>query len=132
MQISPTPRRGRDLAQPVASLFRRWAHPAGSAATVALFLTATTQLASAQAGVSRYDTADVQFMQGMIAHHAQALAMVALIPTHTTRSELQMIGERIKISQTDEIALMQRWLTEHHEVVPTLDADNVAHMPGPD
>jgi uncharacterized protein (DUF305 family) len=75
------------------------------------------------------DTADVQFMQGMIAHHAQALAMVALIAGHTTRPELQAIGLRIKISQQDEIAFMQRWLQERHQVVPTIDANDVAHMP---
>jgi uncharacterized protein (DUF305 family) len=75
------------------------------------------------------DTADVQFMQGMIAHHAQALAMVALIPDRTTRPELQAIGLRIKISQQDEIAFMQRWLQDRHQVVPTIDANDVAHMP---
>jgi uncharacterized protein (DUF305 family) len=132
MQTSPTSRHGRGLAQPVARLFRRRSRWMGSAAGLALMLLAPHQTARAQAPVSRYDTADVQFMQGMIAHHAQALAMVALIPTHTRRPELQMIGERIKISQTDEIALMQRWLTDHHDVVPTVDADNVAHMPGAD
>ena len=76
------------------------------------------------------DSADVQFMQGMIAHHAQALAMVALLDTHTTRPDLQAIGLRIKISQQDEIRLMQRWLQDRHQVVPTVDSSNVAHMPG--
>jgi uncharacterized protein (DUF305 family) len=75
------------------------------------------------------DSTDVQFMQGMIAHHAQALAMVALIAGHTTRPELQAIGLRIKISQQDEIAFMQRWLQDRHQVVPTIDANEVAHMP---
>jgi uncharacterized protein (DUF305 family) len=88
--------------------------------------------AQASAGVPPRgpDTADVQFMQGMIAHHAQALAMVALIPDHTTRPELQAIGLRIKISQQDEIAFMQRWLRDRQQVVPTVDSGNVAHMPG--
>jgi uncharacterized protein (DUF305 family) len=76
------------------------------------------------------DTADVAFMQGMIAHHAQALAMVRLIHDRTTRPELQAIGLRIKISQQDEIAFMQRWLADHHEVVPTVDSSYIAHMPG--
>ena len=132
MRTSPIPRHGRDLARPAASSLQRWAHWMGSALSIALLLATPQQAADAQGGASRYDTADVQFMQGMIAHHAQALAMVALIPTHTTRPELQMIGQRIKISQTDEIALMQRWLTDHHEVVPTVDSSNVAHMPGAD
>lgn len=57
-------------------------------------------------------------MQGMIAHHAQAIVMSALIPTHTTRREMQLLGERITVSQRDEIALMQRWLERHHEKVP--------------
>jgi uncharacterized protein (DUF305 family) len=76
------------------------------------------------------DTSDVKFMQGMISHHAQALAMVALIPDHTTRPALQLIGERIRISQQDEIALMQRWLLDRHQDVPTVDANHMAHMPG--
>jgi uncharacterized protein (DUF305 family) len=87
-------------------------------------------LARVMAAQAAPDTADVQFMQGMIAHHAQALAMVALIPDHTTRQELQLIGQRIKISQTDEISLMQHWLEDNHEPVPTVDAKDVAHMPG--
>ncbi len=76
--------------------------------------------------------ADVQFMQGMIAHHAQALAMVALIPSRTGRDDMRQIGRRIEISQRDEIAMMQRWLAAHGEAVPTLDSNDVAHMPGMD
>jgi uncharacterized protein (DUF305 family) len=76
------------------------------------------------------DTNDVAFMQGMIAHHAQALAMVALIPSHTSRQSIQLIGERIKISQQDEIALMQHWLHDHNKPVTVVDSNDVAHMPG--
>ena len=76
------------------------------------------------------DTNDVAFMQGMIAHHAQALAMVALIPSHTSRQSIQLIGERIKISQQDEIALMQHWLRDHNKPVTIVDSNDVAHMPG--
>jgi uncharacterized protein (DUF305 family) len=85
----------------------------------------------AQGGTASHNApADVQFMQGMIAHHAQALAMVALIPDHTKRPEMQLIGERISISQHDEIKMMQHWLEDHHETVPTVDANNVVTMPG--
>lgn len=87
-------------------------------------------VARTMAGQSAPDTNDVAFMQGMIAHHAQALAMVALIPTHTTRQEVQLIGERIRISQQDEIALMQRWLQDHHKPVTVVDSNYTAHMPG--
>jgi len=74
--------------------------------------------------------ADVQFMQGMIAHHAQALAMVSLIPGRSDRRDIQLLGQRITISQHDEIKLMQRWLEDHNEPVPTVDSNSVAHMPG--
>jgi len=54
----------------------------------------------------------------MIAHHAQALAMTAMISSRTTRRELQLLGERITVSQRDEIALMQHWLERHNVKVP--------------
>jgi uncharacterized protein (DUF305 family) len=87
-------------------------------------------VARSMAAQSAPDTADVNFMQGMIAHHAQALAMVALIPSRTTTTSVQLIGERIRISQQDEIKLMQHWLEAHSQPVPTVDANDVAHMPG--
>jgi uncharacterized protein (DUF305 family) len=54
--------------------------------------------------------ADVEFMQGMIMHHAQAVEMTALIPTHTENKEIQALGARISLSQSDEIRFMKRWL----------------------
>jgi uncharacterized protein (DUF305 family) len=54
--------------------------------------------------------ADVEFMQGMIMHHAQAVEMTALIPSHTTNKELRTLGARISHSQSDEIRFMKRWL----------------------
>jgi uncharacterized protein (DUF305 family) len=77
-----------------------------------------------------YGAADVRFMQGMISHHAQALAMVALIPDHSTREDMRLLGKRIEISQRDEIGLMQRWLADRHQEVPTVDAHHMASMPG--
>jgi uncharacterized protein (DUF305 family) len=66
--------------------------------------------------------ADTRFMQGMIAHHAQAVEMVALIPTHSTRADMRLLGQRIDVSQRDEIAMMRRWLQDHHQEVPAADA----------
>src|SRR5262250_2658092 len=54
--------------------------------------------------------ADVDFMQGMIMHHAQAVEMTALIPSHTENQELRRLGAKISHSQTDEINFMKRWL----------------------
>jgi uncharacterized protein (DUF305 family) len=66
--------------------------------------------------------ADTRFMQGMIAHHAQAVEMVALIPTHSSRANMRLLGQRIDVSQRDEIAMMRRWLQDHHQEVPDADA----------
>jgi uncharacterized protein (DUF305 family) len=65
-----------------------------------------------------YTAADVRFMQGMIGHHAQALAMTALIPNRTSRQDIRMLGQRIEVSQKDEIAMMQQWLRDRHQQVP--------------
>jgi uncharacterized protein (DUF305 family) len=54
--------------------------------------------------------ADIEFMQGMIMHHAQAVEMTALIPTHTGNNALQQLGARISLSQSDEMNFMKRWL----------------------
>jgi len=54
--------------------------------------------------------ADVDFMQGMIMHHSQAVEMTALIPTHTENKDVRAIGAKISSSQVDEIRMMQRWL----------------------
>lgn len=54
--------------------------------------------------------ADVQFMQGMIMHHAQAVEMTALIESHTESREVTSLGARISRSQSDEIKFMKRWL----------------------
>jgi uncharacterized protein (DUF305 family) len=54
--------------------------------------------------------ADIEFMQGMILHHAQAVEMTALIPSHTQNSEIRTLGARISLSQSDEMKFMKRWL----------------------
>jgi len=53
---------------------------------------------------------DVQFMQGMIMHHAQAVEMTALIESHTENRDLRLLGARISHSQSEEIKFMKRWL----------------------
>jgi uncharacterized protein (DUF305 family) len=61
--------------------------------------------------------ADVEFMQGMIMHHAQAVEMTALMASHTENKELRLLGARISSSQSDEIRFMRRWLAARGERV---------------
>ena len=72
--------------------------------------------------------ADVEFMQGMIMHHEQAVEMTAMIPSHTETKDLRALGARISSSQSDEIKFMKRWLALRDETVPK----PIAKMPGMD
>lgn len=58
---------------------------------------------------------DVEFMQGMIHHHAQAVEMTALIEARTENNEIRRLGARISQSQADEINFMKRWLENRGE-----------------
>ncbi len=71
--------------------------------------------------------ADVKFMQGMIHHHAQAIDMTELLKTRTNSDDMNKLGLRIQVSQTDEIRMMQRWLQARGQEVPDPHA---MHMPG--
>jgi len=61
--------------------------------------------------------ADIEFMQGMIMHHSQAVEMTALIPSHTDNKALYELGARISSSQSDEINFMKRWLVERGQPI---------------
>lgn len=78
--------------------------------------------------------ADVEFMQHMIVHHAQAVEMTALIDSHTENKELRSLGARISRSQSDEIKFMQRWLAARGEAAASsMDNQMAGHdMPGMD
>lgn len=58
---------------------------------------------------------DVEFMQGMIVHHAQAVEMVALMADRTDNKELLLLGARISHTQAEEIGFMKRWLESRGE-----------------
>lgn len=65
-----------------------------------------------------YTQADIQFMAGMISHHAQAIVMSRLAPTHDASPALLILSARIINAQQDEIALMQQWLRDRNQPVP--------------
>jgi len=69
-----------------------------------------------------YSQADVDFMSGMIPHHAQAVLMAGWVAARTERRDLRVLAERIAVAQRDEIALMQTWLSDRGLDVPAADA----------
>lgn len=62
--------------------------------------------------------ADVEFMTGMIHHHAQAVAMARWAPTHGAGEAVRLLSERIVVGQRDEIELMSNWLRDRGQPVP--------------
>ena len=91
---------------------------------------AATAAAPARVG---YVAADVEFMQHMIHHHAQALVMTALVAGRADRRELELLAGRIDASQRSEIESMRRWLAKRGEHAPDpshAHHDAMASMPG--
>ena len=91
--------------------------------------------ASTRAKLPPVSAKDVEFMQGMIHHHAQAVEMVDLMAERTTNKELRLLGAKIAQSQTDEMKFMRRWLEMRgdpveHKMPPSADSHSVhGHMP---
>jgi len=87
---------------------------------------------STRATLPTRSPADVQFMQGMIMHHAQAVEMTALIESHTTTKDLRSLGARISSSQSEEIKFMKRWLEARGEPTREPTSPMMPEMPGMD
>src|SRR3954453_10515376 len=80
-----------------------------------------------------HTAADVRFMQGMIGHHAQAVEMTDLVNSRTASDAMRKLAQRIQVSQTDEIKMMERWLSARGEEVPSAHAHHAMGatlMPG--
>ena len=67
---------------------------------------------------SSYTPADVNFLQGMITHHHQAMIMSDMATDRTNSKSILDLAGRIDVSQEDEINFMQTWLREREENVP--------------
>ena len=66
----------------------------------------------------QYTGADIKFMQGMIGHHAQAVEMVALVPSRTASDDVRKLAQRIDVSQQDEMNMMREWLQSRGQQIP--------------
>ena len=77
---------------------------------------------------TRYTPADIDFMTGMIHHHAQAVEISRLAPSHGARPSVQTLASRIINAQLDEIATMQRWLRDRGQPAPELHESDMGIM----
>ena len=68
-----------------------------------------------------YTAADIEFMSGMIGHHAQAVKMAGWAESHGASKSLQIFCGRVAMAQTAEIGLMSAWLKDRNQPVPEPD-----------
>lgn len=73
-----------------------------------------------------FTKADVEFMQGMIAHHAQAIVMSRMAESHGANPQVLKLSNKIDQSQIPEIRIMQNWLQRNKQYVP--DTSSWHHM----
>jgi uncharacterized protein (DUF305 family) len=77
-----------------------------------------------------YTVADVEFMQGMIAHHAQAIFMSRMAAGHHADPRVLKLANKIDQSQVAEIRIMQEWLTRNGQAAPDTSSWRGMRMPG--
>lgn len=78
-----------------------------------------------------YTEADVDFVSGMMHHHAQALILAAMVPSRATHEAVLALAHRIQISQMDEIRTLAKWLSDRGEEVPEIPGLAVPVGPSP-
>ena len=108
-------------------------------------LTSGSSLASAQGGSmsgmdmpghimipigAGYTKADVEFMQGMIAHHAQAVYMSRLAVGHGANPKVLALATMIDQLQIPEIVIMQNWLRRNNQFAPDTSSWHTMTMAG--
>jgi uncharacterized protein (DUF305 family) len=77
-----------------------------------------------------YTKADVEFMQGMIAHHAQAIVMSRMAESHGANPQVLKLSNKIDQSQIPEIYIMQSWLLRYNQWAPDTSSWHTMTMAG--
>jgi uncharacterized protein (DUF305 family) len=79
---------------------------------------------------AEYTKADVEFMQGMIAHHSQAIVMSRMAESHGANPQVLKLSNKIDQSQVPEIHIMQVWLQRHNQFAPDTASWHTVTMSG--
>ena len=75
-----------------------------------------------------YISADVEFLQGMIVHHEQAIVMSNMADERTNNKTIIDLAKRIDVSQEDEINFMESWLKQRNEYMNKMQDKHHMHM----
>jgi uncharacterized protein (DUF305 family) len=85
-------------------------------------MVASPPVESHRIGQYGFTPADIEFMTGMVPHHAQAVLIAGWATSHGSSSPVRILAERIVVAQQDEIALMRTWLRDRKQAVPDSNA----------
>jgi uncharacterized protein (DUF305 family) len=110
----------RTIAVALAAAAALAAHPAAAQNAAPPPAAEQAAMARARADSARHPwtEADARFMSNMIGHHAQAIVMAQMAPTHGASPSVQTLAARIINAQRDEIVTMQTWLRDRGRPVP--------------
>ncbi|MFF5155991.1 DUF305 domain-containing protein [Streptomyces sp. NPDC000348] len=98
----------------------------------------TSASAGAEDTAGAHNDQDVDFAQGMIPHHQQALQMARMAAAQASSAEVKDLAARIEKAQDPEIETMSGWLEAWGEDVPSsmpgmdhgMDHSGGSDMPG--
>ncbi len=77
-----------------------------------------------------YNETDVRFVEQMIPHHRQALAMAELAPDRAQDERVLLVADRILAGQGPEILTLEAWLEQRDLPVPPADTEHDHGLPG--
>src|SRR2546428_12087662 len=69
-------------------------------------------------------------MQGMTAHHSQAIVMSRMAESHGANPQVLKLSNKIDQSQVPEIRIMQGWLQRNKQFAPDTPSWHHMTMPG--
>ncbi|BDT97644.1 MULTISPECIES: DUF305 domain-containing protein [Nocardia] len=88
---------------------------------------ATTSASTSAPARAEYDDADVTFLQMMYPHHAQAVDMARLVPSHTDNQQLRALATQVEQAQAPEMQQITALLQSFGKPAPTTSEGHGGH-----
>ena len=88
----------------------------------------STSNSSGDTSTAQFNDADVEFAQGMIPHHQQAVEMSRMAESHADSPEVRKLASDIEAAQGPEIDTMTQWLQDWGKDVPSSSGSDMGDM----
>jgi uncharacterized protein (DUF305 family) len=95
-------------------------------------VSAPAPIVGASAGSGEFNDTDVMFLQMLVPHHEQGIAIVKIGAEQATREDIKTLAKAIEVTQTEEATRMSGWLRDWKQPATADAAAHAAHggMPG--